>query len=182
MGTFWLKIAGLVIVILIGIVLVSVFTSSNRQTATKPREDRPEQKTVYDQFKEDDEKFGVKYESGKAAGLSSETQGAEGPQPTPQTSTPLPPKPTFRKLSLEEEVEAQRLFEMAKAERKMGRLPVMGYKKMVDYCREIIRRWPDSEYAFQSKRMLADIPERYHEMYHVTKEELDLSGFYKNSK
>jgi hypothetical protein len=179
MGTFWLKIAGLVVVIVIGILLISVFTSSNRQSAI---EQKPEQKTVYDQFDEDEEKFGIKYESGQATGQSSEAQGAKVPQPVPQTGTTLPPKPTFRKLSLEEEVEAQKLFEMAKAERKMGRLPVMGYKKMVDYCREIIRRWPDSEYAFQSKRMLADIPERYQEMYHVTKEELDLSVFYKNSK
>jgi hypothetical protein len=63
-------------------------------------------------------------------------------------------------------------------ERKMGRLPGirLGYKNMVDHCREIIRRWPDSKYAFNAKRLLADIPERYRKMYNITKEEIDLGS------
>ncbi len=65
---------------------------------------------------------------------------------------------------------------MALAERKMARLPGMTYKRMVDYCRQIIQKWPGSEYAFKAKRMLADIPERYHQMYHITKEEIDLGN------
>ena len=64
-------------------------------------------------------------------------------------------------------------------QRKMARLPIMGYKQMVGACREIIRRWPQSKYAFMAKRALADLPERYHTMYNITKEELDVSYFYK---
>jgi hypothetical protein len=58
----------------------------------------------------------------------------------------------------------------------MGRLPVMGYGQMVKTCRDIIRRWPESEYAFYAKRALADLPERYRKMYNITKEEIDLGN------
>jgi type IV secretory pathway VirB10-like protein len=182
MNTFWLKVAGIVVIVVIVIVLISKFSSSNRQPATEQEQPRrkPEAKTVYDTFNKDEENLGIEYEQGQAAGKSRQTPP---PRPTEQihTQPASPPRPTFRKLTLQEEVEAQKLFEMAKAQRKMGRLPMMGYKKMVDYCREIIQRWPDSEYAFQAKRMLADIPPRYHEMYNITEDELDLSSFYPTS-
>jgi hypothetical protein len=58
-------------------------------------------------------------------------------------------------------------------------LLLMSYKQMVDTYREIIRRWPDSKYGFGTKKALADLPERYHKMYNITKEELDLSSFYR---
>jgi len=57
-------------------------------------------------------------------------------------------------------------------------LPLMSYKQMVDTCREIIRRWLDSKYGFGTKRALADLPERYHKMYNITKEETNVSSFY----
>ncbi|GAH73201.1 unnamed protein product [marine sediment metagenome] len=63
------------------------------------------------------------------------------------------------------------------SQRKMGRLPVLGYKKMVDACREIIERWPNSEYAFKAKRMLADIPARYRRQYGITEEEIDIGDW-----
>ena len=78
--------------------------------------------------------------------------------------------------SLEDEMQAQRLWEWVKNQRKMGRLPVMGFGQMVKTCREIIRRWPESEYAFYAKRALGEIPERYRKMYNITKEETDLGN------
>lgn len=85
----------------------------------------------------------------------------------------------FKKLSIEDEIQAQRLWEVVITQRKMARLPAMvGYKQMVHSCREIIRRWPESEYAFKAKRALADLPERFHKMYNITKKETDLSNFY----
>jgi len=155
MNTFWLKIIGLAVVVVGVIILISVFSSS---TDSGPKEP---QKTVYDQWEEDDKR------------LRAEPQYKEPP------ATPAaPPKPEFKKLNEIEEIQAQRLFEAAMTERKMGRLPgvKLGYKNMVDHCREIIRRWPDSEYAFNAKRLLADIPERYHKMYNITKEEIDLGN------
>ncbi|MFB0552333.1 MAG: hypothetical protein ACETWQ_03365 [Phycisphaerae bacterium] len=163
MNTFWLKIAGVAVLVVGVIFLISVFSS---RTDSEPKEP---QKTVYDQWEEDDKR------------LRAEPQYQEPPPTTPsvQQTTPVaPPKPEFKKLNEIEEIQAQRLFEAAMTERKMGRLPgvKLGYKNMVDHCREIIRRWPDSEYAFNAKRLLADIPERYHKMYNITKEEIDLGN------
>ena len=155
MNTFWLKIIGLAVVVVGVIFLISVFSSRTDSEHKEP------QKTVYDQWEEDDKR------------LRAEPQYQEPP------ATPAaPPKPEFKKLNEIEEIQAQRLFEAAMTERKMGRLPgvKLGYKNMVDHCREIIRRWPDSEYAFDAKRLLADIPERYHKMYNITKEEIDLGN------
>ncbi len=169
MNTFWLKIAGIAVLVLVIIVLIGVFSSSEPGPEPEPE---PKQKTVYDQWQQDDER------------LRAEPQVKESPETTSsvaQTTTkpqPEPQKPKFRELTIEEKVAADRLFEMAIAERKMGRLPgvKLGYKKMVDHCREIISRWPDSEYAFKAKRLLADIPPRYHERYNITKDEIDLSN------
>jgi len=81
----------------------------------------------------------------------------------------------FKKLSMEDEIQARQLWEWVVSQRKMARLPVVGYGQMVKTCRNIIRRWPESEYAFKAKRALADLPERYRKTYNITKEETDLS-------
>jgi len=163
MNTFWLKIAGAAFLVVGVIILITVFTFG---TDSEPKEP---QKTVYDQWEEDDKR------------LRTEPQYKEPPATTPsvqQTRAVAPPKPEFKKLSEIEEIQAQRLFEAAMTARKMGRLPGirLGYKNMVDHCREIIRKWPDSEYAFNAKRLLADIPQRYHKMYNITKEEIELGN------
>lgn len=163
MNTFWLKIAGVAVLVMGVIILITFFTSG---TDSEPKEP---QKTVYDQWEEDDKR------------LRAEPQYKEPPATAPsvQQTTPVaPPKPEFKKLNEIEEIQAQRLFEAAMTARKMGRLPgiKLGYKNMVDHCREIIRRWPESKYAFDAKRLLADIPERYHKMYNITKEEIDLGN------
>ena len=161
MNTFWLKIAGLAVLVVGVIILITVFTSG---TDSEPKEP---QKTVYDQWEEDDKR------------LRAEPQYQEPPPTTPsvQQTTPVaPPKPEFKKLSEIEDIQAQQLWEWVKSQRKMGRLPVMGYGQMVKTCRDIIRRWPESEYAFYAKRALADLPERYRKMYNITEEEIDLGN------
>jgi hypothetical protein len=176
MNTIWLKIAGIAVVAVIVIVVVGQLTGGDSSPAPAPSDapgtqDKP--KTVYDAFERDDKEFRVEPQADEPT--------ATAPTPAP-TETPQPPaapkQPTFEKLSIEDEVQAQRLHETALAERKRSRLPMMTPKLMVDYCREIIRRWPKSQYAFQAKRMLADIPERYKKMYNVTEQEMDLSSFY----
>ena len=161
MNTFWLKIAGLTVLVVGVIILITVFTSGTDSEPKKP------QKTVYDQWEEDDKR------------LRAEPQYQEPPATTPpvqQTRPVAPPKPEFKKLSEIEDIQAQQLWEWVKSQRKMGRLPVMGYGQMVKTCRDIIRRWPESEYAFYAKRALADLPERYRKMYNITKEEIDLGN------
>jgi hypothetical protein len=182
MNTIWLKIAGIAVVAVIVIIVVGQLTGGDSSPAPA-RSDAPgtrdKPKTVYDAFDRDDKEFRVEPQADEPAVAAPAPAPAETPQqPAAQTPPAAPKQPTFEKLSIEDEVQAQRLHEMALAERKRSRLPMMTPKLMVDYCREIIRRWPKSQYAFQAKRMLADIPERYKKMYNVTEQEMDLSSFY----
>ncbi len=166
MNTFWLKIAGVAVLAVGVIVGITVFTSSEPKQA-REREPKPREKTVYDQWEEDEKE------------LSAEPQYNEPPATAPsvqQTRPVAPPKPEFKKLSEIEDIQAQQLWEWVKSQRKMGRLPVMGYGQMVKTCRDIIRRWPESEYGLYAKRALADLPERYRKMYNITEEEIDLGN------
>jgi len=167
MNTFWLKIAVLAVAVVGVIVLVGVFTSGTDSAPKEP------QKTVYDQWEQDDKK------------LTAEPQLKKPPEPNlpvppPSQAAPAekvePPQPQFKELSMEEDIEAQKLWIWAENQRKMGRLPGMGYGQMVKACRDIIQRWPQSKYTFLAKRALADLPERYQQMYNITKEEINLGN------
>ena len=161
MNTFWLKIAGVAVLVVGVIFLISVFSP---ETNSEPKEP---QKTVYNQWEEDEKKLSAEPQYKEPAATS----------PSVQQTTPVaPPKPEFKKLSEIEDIQAQQLWEWVKSQRKMGRLPIMGYGQMVKTCRDIIQRWPESEYAFYAKRALADLPERYRKMYNITKEEIDLGN------
>jgi hypothetical protein len=108
----------------------------------------------------------------------------EGVEPLPPVPKPAePPKPTvlyFKPLDEIDNIEAERLLSVAVPGRSIGRLPMTGSKLMVDNCRQIIRRWPDSFFAYRAKQLLADLPERDQRRYNVTKEELDVSRFAKS--
>ena len=164
MNTFWLKIAGLAIVVIGLIILVNVFSTSKSEPKTEP-------KTVYDVWEEDDRRLRAEPE------YVEPPKTEQAPSPPAKQAAELP-KPKFKELSEIEEVEAQRLFEFALQQRKIGRLPVTGFKPMVDACREIIQKFPGSEFDYKARRMLGDIPERYRERYKITKEEIDLSRFF----
>lgn len=170
MNTIWLKIAAVTVALVVVLIVGSRFMSDKPgPSASSEPADPP--KTVYDSFERDDREFGVQDKAGEEP--AQEIASAEE-APAAQDA-----QPTFEKLSIEEEIQAQKLHSMALEERKRSRLPMMTPKLMVDYCREIIQRWPTSEYAFQAKRMLADIPDRYKKMYDVTDQETDVSHFYK---
>jgi hypothetical protein len=156
MNTFWLK-AGAVAVVVVGLIIVVTAFLRKSEPKTKP-------KTYYDVIAEDDKRLRANPEPAVEESPAAEnTRTSESVKPEP--------KPQFKELSLEDKVQAEKLFELALFHRKQGRLPGMSYKKMVDYCREIIQRWPDSEYAFKARRMLRDIPERYRKLYNITDEE-----------
>ncbi len=168
MNTFWLKIAGVAVLIVGVIILITVFTSG---TDSEPKEP---QKTVYDQWEEDEKKLSAEPQYKEPPATSPSVQ--PGTKAVQQTTPVEPPKPEFKKLSEIEDIQAQQLLEWVKSQRKMGRLPIMGYGQMVKTCRDIIQRWPESEYAFYAKRALADLLPRYHKMYNITKEEIDLGN------
>lgn len=164
MNTFWLKIAGFVIVVIGLVILVNKFSSSESEPKPKP-------KTFYDVIAEDDKRLRADIEP-------SQTLKTEPTAPTTQPPKAEPAvkavKPQPEEMTLEDKVQAERLFEMALMQRKMGRLPGIGYKQMVDCCREIIEKYPQSPYAPKASRMLRDIPERYRKQYNITDEEMGI--------
>jgi hypothetical protein len=186
MNTFWLKIMGLAVLALAVIVLISFFTSGTGSQTPELEPEEP-QKTFYDQAEEDKQRFLTESQA-----LDSQTHPRPIEQAPPienETAVQTVPKaietpklvqPTlvyFKELDEIEQIEAERLLNVAVPGRSIGRLPTTGFKLMVDNCRTIIRRWPQSQFAYKAKLMLADLPERYQKRYQVTEEEKNLSMF-----
>jgi hypothetical protein len=48
------------------------------------------------------------------------------------------------------------------------------YKKGVDMCRNIMRKYPDTKYAEEARKLLRKVPERHKERYNITDEETGL--------
>jgi hypothetical protein len=183
MDTFWLKIVGFALLVVGVIVFIGFLTSGTKE---------PE-KTFYDQVEEDRQKFLAQPQPLKEQETAQET--TQVPEQTPvvesnEAAEPVPtapkqveqPKPVvlyFKPLSDIDQIEAERLLSVAVPGRSIGRLPMTGFNLMVPNCRQIIQRWPESQYAYQAKRLLADLPPRYQTRYNVTKEEIDISMFYK---
>lgn len=180
MDNWWARIAVVVIVIVAAVVIARKFLPSESERSAEPAA-----KTFQDVIAEDDRTLRAepKFEDIKQAEQPVAIEPK--PQPTPEfkglsETEPEPqPAPKFKELSEVEKVEAERLFEFALQQRKIGRLPVTGYKPMVDACREIIRKFQGSKFDYKARRMLADIPERYRRRYKITKEEIDLTRFFK---
>jgi hypothetical protein len=156
MNTVWLKIVALVVVIVAVIIVV------NKIANHKPKPEEPV-KTISDTWRNDEKRLRAEpnmtpvVESNLSTG-----QQAIAPQPL-----------KFKEMTEDEKAGADQLYELAIAQRKMGRLPGVSYGAMVQYCREIIERYPGTEYAYKAKRMLADIPEREREKFHITNDEIN---------
>jgi hypothetical protein len=179
MDTFWLKIVGFALLVVGVIVLIGFLTSGSKE---------PE-KTFYDQVEEDRQEFLAEpqpLEEKEKTQVPEQNQVVESKEVTepaePVQKQVVQPKPAvlyFKPLSEIEQIEAEKLLNVAVPGRSIGRLPMTGFNLMVPNCRQIIKRWPESQYAYQAKRLLADLPARYQTRYNVTKEEIDVSMFYK---
>ncbi len=175
MNTFWLKVAGIVVLIFIVIIAIGVFTGKD--------EPKHQPKTFYDQAEEDREKFLTKPQPANepvqepAKPAKDETPAESIQPPVEQTRPAEQTQLYFKPLSEIDEIEAERLLNVAAPGRSIGLLPMTGFKLMVDTCRQIIAKWPDSWYAYQAKRMIADMPPRFRPRYKITDEELDISRF-----
>jgi len=170
MNTFWLKIAGIAVVVLVAIIVINVVSNSEP-------EPRPPQKTFRDQIEEDDRRLRADPQFKQPPQTTTPVQPGNQTRTVEPPKTGEPPKPKFRELSEIENIDAEQLFNNAIQFRKIGRLPGPRYRVMVDACRQIIQRYPGSEWAWKAKRMLGDIPEHYRSRYHITKEEIDLGNF-----
>jgi hypothetical protein len=157
MNTVWLKIAAVIVLIVVAVVFI------HRIAIYKPKPTVPD-KTLGDTFREDEKR------------LRAEPNVVESNvpvQPAAGQQAPVAQVPKFRELTEEENAGASELFELAITQRKMGRLPGMHYGAMVQYCRQIIEKYPGSEYAYKAKRILADIPASDRERYHITDDEIN---------
>jgi len=163
MNTVWLKIAATVVLLVVIFVIISKVANQ----VSKPAE--PE-RTVGDTFRDDEKRLRAEPNLVEPNVVESNTPvQSEGQQ------KPAAESRKFRELTEAENAGASQLFELAITQRKMGRLPGISYGAMVQYCREIIERYPGSEYAYKAKRMLADIPERDRERFHITDDEINLN-------
>jgi hypothetical protein len=186
MNTFWLKIAAATVLVVAGIVAVTVVVPSGPK---KPKPPKPPEKTFYDQADEDKAKFLAKpvpLENHQQTPAPTRQEPAENKSQAvtpvePAVAAPKPAQPTViycKPLSEIDDIQAERLLNVAVPDRSIGRLPMTGFKLMVDCCRQILEKWPDSWYAYRAHQLLADMPVRFRERYHITKEELDMSRFY----
>ena len=73
-----------------------------------------------------------------------------------------------------EAIEAERLYQFAETQFRIGQRTGMSYKNAIDPCREIIKRFPKTEYADKARELLRKIPERHRQMWNVTDEEMGL--------
>ena len=177
MNTFWLKVAGVAVVVVV-IILIGTFTGGDK----KPSLPQEPEKGFSDMVKRDREVLSAVPEPAGATepNAAAQQNAAAQDQVTQQNVPPQAaeePLPQFRQLEMEEDIEAQRLMEWVINQRSMGRLPGMGYGEMVRKCREIKQRWPGTKYAYQATKALADLLPKYHEMYNIKPEEIDLKKF-----
>ncbi len=167
MNTFWLKIAALVIIIIIGVVLLANFLSSGIDEAT-------DFERVEKLVEAQEARFQAELAEAELKAKQAKAKGADVKQPAVQ---PQPPKPQPDEMEqLQQNVEASRLYQWAEREFRIARKPLMSYKRCVDFCRQIIQRWPDSPEAAKARVLLRRIPERYRRQYNITDEEMGLGN------
>ncbi len=162
MSTFWLKIAALVIIIIIGVVLLANFLSSGIEEATD-----------FERV----EKLVEAQEARFQAELAEAELKAKQAKQAKAKRADEPPQPQLDEMEqLKQNIEASRLYQWAETEFKIARKPLMSYKRCVDFCRQIIQRWPDSAEAAKARVLLRRIPERYRKQYNITDEEMGISS------
>ncbi|MFC1675862.1 hypothetical protein ACFL3G_02215 [Planctomycetota bacterium] len=152
MDSFWAKIVGLGLIVVILIAVVK-FLPSN-----EPAEPEPDQ--ITEQVE----------------------PAVKQPRPKPPPRRPRPGRvvkkePTIEELEGDEfveDVQAQKIYGQAELHSKLARKPMMTPKKMVDYCRQIIEQYPHTKYAPKARLLLRELPERYRRLYKITDEEMGL--------
>ncbi len=84
-------------------------------------------------------------------------------------------RPTFRQLSPQEQAQAATIWNRVETARRIaanrGLIGEIARRRLVDHCRQINRQFPDSEYAFKAKEVLAGLPEGDRKRYGITDHE-----------
>jgi hypothetical protein len=101
-------------------------------------------------------------------------QPAEQSVPQAQQSAAQPAQP-YKELSEEDKIQAEQKLAYARdLYMKLGKKPGLNYREGVKLCREIMQKYPGSEYAGQAQQLLRQVPERERPQYGITDEELGL--------
>ncbi len=160
MNTFWLKIVIFVVIVVGLVVLVKTLS--------------PKVEEAMDFDKQSEQLARAQEEK-----LQAELAEAEAKAKQARAAQPAAPSRTSQPISdeidqLGQNIQAQRLYQMAEAEFKIARKPLMSFKRCVDYCREIINKFPDSPEAAKARVLLRKMPARERERWKVTDEEIGL--------
>lgn len=177
MGSFWVKIAVLGAICIGLVILVKNVKPPKLEMETKSLEavlDKKDKELRADVTAVEPNEQAPEVVQELAAVVEETKPVAVESAPTVKPAIPVAP---LRKLSEDDEIIASQLFEQAISMRKIAHVSRAGYKTTVETCREIIRRFPGTEWEIKAKRMMADIPERYHELYHITAEEIDTGNY-----
>lgn len=165
MNNFWIKI-GVFAVIVVGlVVVVKVFSPSGEsrveQVDFKQTEKEPQGVNTTKALK--DEQVPQRPPRKK---MIERSKDPTAPQPVP--------KPEVR-LAPEEQLQADKLLQAIKLQYSLARKSPVTYKKMVDFCRELFAKFPNSQQAEEARELLRRMPKRYRNLYKVTNEELGLT-------
>lgn len=175
MNTFWLKVVGIGVLAVVVLIVAGQFAGGDKEETSPETPARSASANVYEQDAKDHERLNAPIEM-----VAPEAQPAE----VEVTAKPVQPAPmpilAFAKLSTDQQVAADGLWQMAEQSFKIGRKPMMTFGNCVRYCQQIIQQFPGSEYAIKAKRMLGDVVEindRYKSQFHITDEELDMGPY-----
>lgn len=80
------------------------------------------------------------------------------------------------KIEDKKHTEAVRLYRRALTESKIAIERTADYKRMVDYCRWLLREYPDSPQAVEAKKLLGQMPARDREEYNITENEIRIQN------
>jgi hypothetical protein len=171
MGAFWLKTAIVLAIVLAGGILVVNFLSSGVEHAT----DFEKTERL---MEEQDRRLDAELEEAEEEAGALAQQPPAPRRPAPEQDRTVETVRAARQAAAEmteaDRVAAERLYQMAYTEYKMGRLPTTTFKKMVDYCRELFERYPDSPQAAKARILMKKLPQRFKDRYNVTDEEMGL--------
>jgi len=168
MNTFWLKIAGFAVVI-VGLIIVVKALSPKVGDALDVEKMFEESKQLAEA---QEEKLQAELAEAEAQAEQAQAEQTEAKQPSVQ---PKPPRPLSNDIErLQQDLQAQRLYQMAETEFRIARKPLMSYKRCVDYCRQLIEKYPDSPEAAKARVLLRKMPERDRRLYNITDEEMGL--------
>jgi len=165
MNTFWLKIVIFAVIVVGLVVLVKTLS--------------PKVEEAMD-FDKQSEQLAQAQEAKLQAELAeAEAKARQARLEQTQTKQPASPLEASKPISdeidqLGQNIQAQRLYQMAEAEFRIARKPLMSFKRCVDYCREIINKFPDSAEAAKARVLLRKMPARERERWKVTDEEMGL--------